>query len=67
MNLKNAKKLKKTLRKSPVSNAWDFIWNFFLSSLLRKWRLLLKLNPIKSRIKENKEIKVKKNIKKISA
>ena len=67
MSLKNAKKLKKTLRKSPVSNAWDFIWNSFLSSLLRKWRLLLKFNPIKSRIKENKEIKVKKNIKKISA
>ena len=67
MSLKNAKKLKKMLRKSPVSNAWDFIWNSFLSSLLRKWRLLLKLNPIKSRIKENKEIKVKKNIKKISA
>ena len=34
--------------------------------LLRKWPLLLVLNLIKWRINENKEIKIKKNIKKIS-
>ena len=34
---------------------------------VRKWRLLLVLNLIEQTIKESKEIKVKKNIKKISA
>ena len=34
---------------------------------VRKWRLLLVLNLTKWTIKENKEIKVKKNIKKMSA
>ena len=33
---------------------------------IRKWRLLLELNVTKETIHENKEIKVKKNIKKIS-
>ena len=43
------------------------MWNTFLSPLLRKLRLLLVLNLIKYRIQEKKEIKVKKNVKKISA
>ena len=34
---------------------------------VRKWRLLLVLNLSKWKIKENKEIKVKRNIKTISA
>ena len=38
-----------------------------LSFYVRKWRLLLVLNLTKYKIQENKEKKVKKNIKKISA
>ena len=34
---------------------------------VKKWRLLLMLNLTKKKSKENKEMKVKKNIKKISA
>ena len=34
---------------------------------VRKWRLLLVWNLTKETIKENKEVKVEKNIKKISA
>ena len=33
---------------------------------VRKWRLLLVLNLTKETIRENKEIKVKKNVQKIS-
>ena len=43
------------------------MWNTFLYPLLRKVCLLLVLNLIKYRIKEKKEIKVKKSIKKMSA
>ena len=38
-----------------------------VSIYVRKWRLLLVLNLTKQKIKEKKEIKVKNNIKKISA
>ena len=34
---------------------------------VRKWRLLLVLNLSKWKVKENKEIKIKRNIKTISA
>ena len=37
-----------------------------LAHYVRKWHLLLVLNLPKQTIKENKEIKVKKNIRKIS-
>ena len=36
-----------------------------VNTYVRKWRLLLVLNLTKYTIKENKEIKVKENIKKI--
>ena len=43
-----------------VNFSFSPIYNSFVSPLLRKWRLLLELNLIKERIKENKETKIKK-------
>ena len=56
------------LRKSPASNAWAAIFKnteLFKSYKSVNSRSLLELNLTKQTIKENKEVKVKKNIKRI--